>query len=108
MREPEMEEEITSMLELPTEEVTEIVYTENPQTTFKQKRKKLIIDTKSANSVISELKLFRGEEAVSVDPMDMISDPYRVTVKTQYLLPGEYYLYIETADFEEYLPFTIK
>lgn len=90
------------------EEAVAIEFTTNPKTEFKQKRRKIILDTEDADAAIKGFQVFRGSEMVDLDPMDVDADPYRVVFKTKYLLPGDYYIRIETPDFEEFIQFTIE
>lgn len=102
-------EEDPFMVEFDTEaeDETAIVFTENPKTEFKQKWFKLVIDTEASGQAILEFDIYRGEEQLNIDPIDVAADPYQVKVKKKYLLPGDYYIRVETEEFEEFIPFTI-
>lgn len=90
------------------EEEQEIVFTTDPQSAFTQKRRKLIISTEAADAVIRDLTLYRGEQALTIDPKDIAQNPYEVTVKTKWFLPGDYYFHLTAGELEEYIPFTIE
>lgn len=90
------------------EEGEAIVFTADPQTAFDQKRRKIIISTEEANTIIRDLTLYRGEQQLNIDPKDIAQNPYEVTIKTKWFLPGDYYFHITTGEFEEYIPFTIE
>jgi len=102
------QEEVSMSAPAEKEEVAEIVFTENPKTALTRKGKKVVFSTAATESTIVEWSLFKGTQQVTVDAKDIKLSTYGVTLKTKYLLPGEYYLKVETADFTEYLPFTLE
>jgi serine protease AprX len=79
-----------------------IVFTDNPQTQVSLEGKTLKI---SSSSLIRKVEIMRGSQKVVFNPKNVEIGTQEATFDISYLLPGEHYLNIKTAEYEENVKF---
>ncbi|RMG54305.1 MAG: hypothetical protein D6722_29160, partial [Bacteroidetes bacterium] len=81
-------------------------FTPSPKTTVRLEKKYLVVEAEP-NAKLAALHLMRGEQEVFLNPDDIERSSMRVSYRSRYLLPGEYYLKVETENYTEYIPVEI-
>ena len=109
-QEVEMDQSVDSSLVQTEEENSlkgtnpSISFTDSPQSDFRIIAKNLSV--KTIENKILETRIMKGEFQVFFPPSDHQKSAYRVVYDISLLLPGEYYIFVKTENFEEYIPFS--
>lgn len=87
----------------PPKESSEVVFTENPQSTLKLAEGVLNV---TCEGMIDEVYIMYGKQRLIFDDADHKIGLRQATFNTKYLLKGDYYLYIKTDQYEERIKFS--
>lgn len=81
-----------------------ITLTDSPQSIFRIIAKNLSV--KTVENKILETRIMQGDNQVFFPPSSLQKSLYRVVYDISMLLSGDYYVYVKTEKFEEYIPFS--